>query len=125
GVPGKELERAIETGRASDERWHIRKDGTYFWAHGATTALRDETGVLKGFAKVLRDGTERKRFEELLNEQNQALEVSERRKDEFRAVLAHELRNLLAPICNVLAILEGESIPTNVQRKAYGVIGRQ
>src|SRR5262249_32651448 len=54
GVPDQELRKAAETGRASDDRWHVRKDGTYFWAMGVTTAMRDEQGTLKGFTKVLR-----------------------------------------------------------------------
>jgi PAS domain S-box-containing protein len=125
GIPERELRRATETGQASDDRWHVRKDGTYFWALGITTAMRDERGALKGFSKVLRDSTERKRFEEQLAERNKALEEADRRKDEFLAVLAHELRNPLAPIFNALSLLEDEQLPPEAHRNARGVIARQ
>jgi PAS domain S-box-containing protein len=125
GVPERELRKAAETGQASDDRWHIRKDGTYFWALGITTAMRDEQGALKGFTKVLRDSTERKHFEEQLEERNNALQEADRRKDEFLAVLAHELRNPLAPIFNALSILEQEDLPNEAQRQARLLIDRQ
>jgi PAS domain S-box-containing protein len=49
---------ALRTGRANDERWHLRKDGTRFWASGAMTPLHDEAGEPIGLVKVLRDRTE-------------------------------------------------------------------
>jgi PAS domain S-box-containing protein len=125
GVPEKELRTAAETGQASDDRWHVRKDGTYFWALGITTAMRDEHGTLKGFTKVLRDSTERKHFEEQLQERNRALQEADRRKDEFLAVLAHELRNPLAPIFNALSILEQEGLASETRRQARLLIDRQ
>ena len=125
GNPEQELKKAIESGQASDDRWHVRKDGTYFWALGITTAMRDPDGTLKGFTKVLRDSTERKRFEEQLNERNVALQAADQRKDEFLAVLAHELRNPLSPILTSLSILENETISAEQQRNARNVIGRQ
>jgi len=64
GEDKKELQTATTEGRAEDERWHVRKDGTCFWASGVVTALWDETGTLKGFSKVMRDMTERKQAEE-------------------------------------------------------------
>ena len=54
------------TGRAVDERWHVKKDGSRFWASGVLSALRDHDGSLLGFAKVLRDITERRREQEEL-----------------------------------------------------------
>jgi PAS domain S-box-containing protein len=63
GAVEQELETAQREGRAEDERWHLRKDGSRFWASGVMTALR-EAGALIGFAKVLRDLTERKKLEQ-------------------------------------------------------------
>ena len=60
GVPEEELATAARDGRATDERWHLRRDGSRFYASGVLTAVRDEAGRLIGFAKVLRDHTERK-----------------------------------------------------------------
>ncbi len=61
-----ELEKAKEKGRAEDERWHLRKDGTRFWADGVVTPLRDKNGELRGFCKLVRDNTRRKEWEETL-----------------------------------------------------------
>jgi diguanylate cyclase (GGDEF)-like protein/PAS domain S-box-containing protein len=64
GVPEKELRIAETEGQASDERWHLRRDGTRFWATGSVTPLRDGAGRLRGFTKVMRDFTERRMAEE-------------------------------------------------------------
>jgi PAS domain S-box-containing protein len=125
GVPERELTRAAETGQCSDDRWHVRKNGSYFWAFGITTAMRDENGTLKGFAKILRDSTERKRFEEQLDEKNKALQQADRQKDEFLAMLAHELRNPLAPIFNAVSVLQHEKIDSDVGRQAIAIVNRQ
>jgi PAS domain S-box-containing protein len=63
-IPQKELATAALNGRAEDERWHIRRDGSRFWASGVVTPIRDHTGKLLGFSKVMRDMTERNRLTE-------------------------------------------------------------
>lgn len=60
----KELELARTTGRAEDIRWHVRKDGSRFWANGVTTPLRNEDGSLRGFVKIMRDQTQARLAEE-------------------------------------------------------------
>jgi PAS domain S-box-containing protein len=57
GVPQAEMQAALQQGRGSDERWHLRKDGTTFWANGEMMPLRDEAGDVQGFIKILRDRT--------------------------------------------------------------------
>jgi PAS domain S-box-containing protein len=64
GEDQKELTTAAAEGRAEDERWHVRRDGTRFWASGVVSPIRDEGGQLLGFTKVMRDMTEQKRLEE-------------------------------------------------------------
>ncbi|HYY96234.1 MAG TPA: EAL domain-containing protein, partial [Pyrinomonadaceae bacterium] len=66
GEPERELHLAAAEGRHEAEGWRVRKDGTRFWANVVMTALRDEAGGLRGFAKVTRDVTERKLIEERL-----------------------------------------------------------
>lgn len=66
GKPQKALLQATEQGRYEDEGWRIRKDGSRFWANVVITALRDETGNLRGFSKIVRDFTVRKQAEEAL-----------------------------------------------------------
>ena len=63
-IPQKELATAAEQGRAEDERWHVRKDGSRFWASGIVSPVRDQTGKLIGFTKVMRDMTERNQLTE-------------------------------------------------------------
>jgi PAS domain S-box-containing protein len=62
--PEKEMESAMTMGRAEDERWHLRRDQTRFWASGILTPVHDEAGILIGFIKVMRDATEKRRLEE-------------------------------------------------------------
>ena len=77
GKPERELREAAAAGRIEDEGWRVRKDGSRFRAFVVITALRDGSGVLRGFAKVTRDVTELKRAEEELQ-----TEVAERRRVE-------------------------------------------
>ena len=63
-IPEKELSTAAAQGRAEDERWHVRKDGSRFWASGIVAPVRDLTGRLIGFSKVMRDMTERNKLTE-------------------------------------------------------------
>ncbi len=76
GLPQKELQAATSQGRYEEENWRRRKDGSRFWANVVITALRDDAGVLTGFAKVTRDMTERKRAQESLAWQARLLDVA-------------------------------------------------
>ena len=76
GKPERELQKAIAEGHYAEEGWRIRKDGSRFWAHVVITALRDNTGKLRGFSKVTRDVTEQRRAEELLRESEQRLTLA-------------------------------------------------
>ena len=51
GVPEREIKFAMESGRAQDSRWHLRKDGSRFWANGVMVGFRDEAGNLAGLEK--------------------------------------------------------------------------
>jgi PAS domain S-box-containing protein len=59
GIPGYEMKEAIRKGECTSDRWMRRFDGSRFYATGITTALRDSSGALLGFSKVMRDDTER------------------------------------------------------------------
>jgi PAS domain S-box-containing protein len=125
GKPEEELKEAIARGRFEDEGWRVRKDGSRFMASAVITALRDPAGELKGFTKVTRDITERKKTEEELRRHREHLEelVEERTRElkqaqeelarnERLAVLGqlaggvgHELRNPLGAIKNAAYFL--------------------
>jgi PAS domain S-box-containing protein len=115
--PQQELQIATKHGRFEDEGWRLRKDGSAFWANVIITALRDPEGRLRGFAKVTRDMTERKRVE--------ALERGEQEMNEFLAMLAHELRNPLAPIRNAVDLMRIKSAGDSTQEWSRNVIDRQ
>lgn len=74
GKPAQELEQAIRTGRVEDESWRVRKDGSRFIANVILTTLRNDDGTLRGFAKITRDVTERKRAEEEIKKLNDELQ---------------------------------------------------
>ncbi len=78
-APAKELEATLKKGQGKDEKWHLRKDGSKFWASGLVFPLRDEEGNIRGFTKIARDLTERKRHEEERRTLMQELETEKRK----------------------------------------------
>ncbi|RKE36188.1 PAS/PAC sensor hybrid histidine kinase [Paraburkholderia sp. BL23I1N1] len=68
GWPTYELQQATLTGRFEDEGWRVRKDGTTFWSNVVITAVRNEAGVLTGFAKITRDLTAQREYLEALRQ---------------------------------------------------------
>jgi PAS domain S-box-containing protein len=103
--PGEELRLATETGRYEEEGWRVRKDGTCFWANVVITAVRDEAGVLIGFAKVTRDLTERRAADIALKEANERLARSNQELDRFASVAAHDLQEPLRTIAGFSGLL--------------------
>lgn len=125
GVAQKELAQAAATGSANDDRWMRKKDGTLFFALGVTTSSRDEQGRLIGFMKVMRDQTERKKMEDELRRIAADLAGADHRKNEFLAMLAHELRNPLAPLSNALKILKSSPHDIKVVSDTCEIMDRQ
>jgi PAS domain S-box-containing protein len=92
GWPSRELALAEKEGRFSDEGWRVRKDGTSFWASVIITPLYDPDGRLAGFAKVTQDMSERRKWEERIQELNRELRTRVNQLDESRHIV--ELRTL-------------------------------
>ncbi|ANZ38056.1 histidine kinase [Lentzea guizhouensis] len=105
GKPGWELEVAQAEGALEDEGWRVRKDGTRFWANVIITALYGDDGELRGFGKVTRDMTERRRAEQQLTDRRRLLahlveaQEQERRRiawdvhdDTIQAMVAVDMR---------------------------------
>jgi PAS domain S-box-containing protein len=68
GWPAYELQQASLTGRFEDEGWRVRKDGTTFWSNVVITAIRNDAGILTGFAKITRDLTAQRDYMEALRQ---------------------------------------------------------
>ncbi len=125
GQPEAEVHQATASGQLTLEGWQVRRDGTRFWGCSVITSLRDERGELKGFAKVIRDNTDRKQLEMELHRQAEELAEANRRKDEFLAMLSHELRNPLAPVLNSVHVLRQAPDDPSLVQFAGNMVERQ
>lgn len=83
-VPQKEMQGALENGGASDERWHLRKDGTRFYASGVMQPLHN--GEVEGFVKISRDETQRLTTEKVEREKEMLRRLISSQEDERRRI---------------------------------------
>jgi two-component system CheB/CheR fusion protein len=124
GGPLQEARQALAEGRAGDDRWHQRKDGSRLWASGVLTTMHDASGQLAGFLKILRDQTEARHTQQALEQAlrdnenaRSALESASIAKDQFLAVLSHELRTPLTPAVMAMQLLSRrQDLPQDVQQ---------
>jgi two-component system CheB/CheR fusion protein len=139
GAPEREARTALAQGRAADERFHQRRDGSLFWASGALMLMRSGSGEAVGFVKILRDQSAARAQQQALERSQaellQALEATRRArdalqqadaaKDRFLAVLSHELRNPLASIDSAAALLTAPETSAADRATAGEVVARQ
>jgi two-component system CheB/CheR fusion protein len=128
GLPQHERDVAATGGRSEDDRWHVRKDGALVWVTGSLVALRED-GRITGYAKVISERTHRLAQIETLQNRLSAAQHGLKARDVFFARLAHEVRNALAPILNVVNLLErtaGERVrlPLSIVRRQVGQLQR-
>jgi two-component system CheB/CheR fusion protein len=93
GAPAEEIERARREGRALNERWHVRKDGSRLFCSGEITQI--DSDDFSGYAMIARDETERMRTISSEQRGRTDAETASALRDEFLAVMAHELRHPL------------------------------
>lgn len=124
GVPQGLLGVALEQGRVESEGWRVRKDGSRFWAGVVITALRGPDGGHRGFAKVTKDLTDRKRNEDALRgvlererESAHRLRELDRMRTGVFEVVAHDLRSPLSVIQNLAYLLQSgwEDMPQSTK----------
>jgi PAS domain S-box-containing protein len=124
GHPEHELKSALDAGHADSIRWQIRKDGTRFWCKATTTPLLDENKQVRSFARVSHDLTEGQAQEAQLKRADDLAEAN-RNKEEFMALLSHELRNPLSPILNALNVQRQIKTDDPILQQAGNIIERQ
>jgi two-component system CheB/CheR fusion protein len=139
GMPEREASVARTEGRAADERWHVRKDGSRFWGSGVMMAMRAGGGSeVVGLLKIFRDQTSARAAQEALEisraELVQALvdnrraraeaEAASHAKDRFLAILSHELRTPLTPIVLALHALDRSPDMSTASHSTLEVIRR-
>jgi PAS domain S-box-containing protein len=117
GRPWEHLAEARRHGRSQEDGWRVKKNGERFWVRTTLTALHDAEGHLRGFAKVTQDLTDQRHILDL--------EKAARRLNDFIAVLAHELRNPLAPIRNAVQVMAKIPATDPAQAVMRGTIDRQ
>ncbi len=104
---------------------YVRPDGSAFWVHASVTPLLDRDGRPEGLVAIVQDVHERRLAELQLQRSEEALRQADREKDDFLALLAHELRNPLAPIRHAVELLKMRGPADAEGRKLYAVIDRQ
>ncbi len=117
GRPQRTLAAAATTGRAEDEGWRVRKDGSTFWANVVLAPVHDAAGVLLGFAKVTHDLTERRHLEEQLH-QSQKMEAI----GILAGGLAHDFNNLLSIVLSYSELLAADLRDDDPMRPDLGEI---
>jgi two-component system CheB/CheR fusion protein len=106
GIPQREIEKALKEGRATDNRWHISKDKSLFYAYGLVFPLIGSDGEMLGYVKILRDLTERKQSEDAIKKYVRDLEDLNAHKESVLAILSHDLRSPLSGIIGIAQYLK-------------------
>ncbi len=94
----QELAVARALGRSEDDRWHVRKDGTLFWANGVVAAVKTPSGANEVFCKILRDRTDVRQQLDTQQNRVRALQLDNRRKKDALESVGHQLRTLMGPV---------------------------
>lgn len=106
------------------EKRYLQPDGSAVWVRNSVSLLRDDTSLPMSVLAVSFEIGERRKIEAKLREQTEQLRNADQRKDEFLAMLGHELRNPLTPISNVVRLMSSQSLDEATLNGAYEVLNR-
>ncbi|GAB9161216.1 MHYT domain-containing protein [Bradyrhizobium diazoefficiens] len=114
GAPPRALVEAEREGKSAIEGWRVRKDRSRFWAEATIVAVRNDSGAIAGFAKIVRDVSERRRAQEALDRAREALMMSQKMETigQLTGGVAHDFNNLLAAVLGSLELLK-KRLPTD------------
>ena len=127
GLPRLALEASARHGKFEGEGWRVRKDGTRFWASVVIDPVRDDAGILIGFAKVTKDITDWKQNQISLGEAREALFQSQKMEavGQLTGGIAHDFNNMLAGISGCLEMLQTRIVQGRVHELERYVIAAQ
>lgn len=109
----EEFNRALKEGRAEDERWHIKKDKSLFWASGAIMPFKNDSGDIAGLVKIVRDRTPQRLSRTELERSNEDLE-------KFALVIAHDFKAPLNMIDSYMTLLMREAHQLSPKAQEFG-----
>lgn len=124
GIPKVEIDTSLKEGRAVDNRWHICKDGSKFYAYGLVFPLKGSNDEMLGYVKILRDLTVRRNQEEAIKKYVKELEELNNHKENILAIVSHDLRSPLSGIIGATKYLSTnfEKMPNNEVKEMIDLI---
>lgn len=120
-----EANTAALVGVGEDERWHMRRDGSWFWSSGVSLPLQREGGRVTGFVKIFRDATHLRVRTRYLENELKASSERESRRDVFLGTIAHEMRNPLSPLKTAVQLMRMQAGDATAMERPLQVMERQ
>ena len=117
-LPEKLIKEATANGRAIEEGYRIKKDGSMYWVNSVITALHDDKNAIIGFSKITRDLTERKRAEDKLAQNAASLEFQNKELQQFAYITSHDLQEPLRVIRMYSQLLD-KKLPPDADAEMY------
>jgi len=118
--PEKLLEKALKEGRAEEECWRVKKDGSIYWAFVSITAILDDMNNFIGFSKMTKDLTQNKMAYEVLKKQSDELKIKNKELEHFAYIASHDLQEPLSTLTSMIDLIrEEEGLKHNQETETY------